>query len=427
MKRLVTYLLCSITCFTSLYADLTLEFCIEQARTNYPLIRKFDILSATKDVSLSDINKSWLPRISLYGQGNWQNDVPQLPDALSGIFNQLGQSVKGLDKLQYKVGVDLSQTIWDGGQSRIQRQRERTQYDVDAASLEVELYDVEERVLNLFFGILLYDEQIAQTRLTIDLLNANVERISNMLAAGTAMQCDVDMLTAQKLSLCQQLTQAEAYADLYRQLLSIYIGEDISNEKLTLPDDSMPTDMTSDHPELRLFDARVRLNESKLNEFNTSLMPKVGFFASSYYGYPGYNYFESMLNRDLSFNITIGVKVSWNIDSYYSRHNNKLRIELADESVRTDRDTFLFNSNLQSQSSLRQIRALRDIVATDSEIVNLRVSVREAAEAQMSNGVIDATAFLTKLTDENDARLTAGYHNIQLIQMIYQLKHILNR
>ena len=63
----------------------------------------------------------------------------------------------------------------------------------------------------------------------------------------------------------------------------------------------------------------------------------------------------------------------------------------------------------------------------DSRIVELRANVRRAAEAQLENGVIDATALLSKITDENQARLASAYHEIQFIQSIYQLKYTLNR
>ena len=63
----------------------------------------------------------------------------------------------------------------------------------------------------------------------------------------------------------------------------------------------------------------------------------------------------------------------------------------------------------------------------DARIVELRAAVRRAAESQLENGVIDATALLTKITDEKLARLNASYHEIQFLQNIYKLKNTLNR
>ncbi|MDE6394556.1 MAG: transporter, partial [Duncaniella sp.] len=142
---------------------------------------------------------------------------------------------------------------------------------------------------------------------------------------------------------------------------------------------------------------------------------------------PGFNYFKSMIDRSLSFNIMAGVKVSWNIDSFYTRRNAEMRTSLNARSIRADRDVFLFNTRLQSTSQLDAINSLRALMKDDAEIIALRANVRKAAESQLANGIIDATALLTKISDENLAMLNAKLHEIQLIQEIYNLKYTLNR
>lgn len=409
------------------HAQLTLEHCIARAHENYPLIANYSLLESTRDLNLSEIDKAWLPRIEIYGQGTIQNAVPSFPDALSDMLTQMGQDFEGLDKLQYKVGAELSQNIWDGGSTRSRRAVERAEHKQQRVQLDVELYALDERVQNLFFGILLMNEQIAQTRNTISLLDSNLEQMQAMLRNGTAMQSDVDMVEAQRLTMQQQLTQAEGALEGYRKMLEIFIGEPVAAESLTMPDGTIPAELTSDRPELRLFEARKELNESQRTAIDASLMPKIGLFAQAYYGYPGYDYFKSMRNRDLSFNVTAGVKISWNIDSFYTRRNKNRQLEVAADLIENDKDTFLFNSDMQTQSQLSDIRSLQSVAETDRHIVELRTSVRRAAESQLANGVIDATALLTKITDENQAGLTARFHQIQLLQSIYKLKYTLNR
>ncbi|MDE5750856.1 MAG: TolC family protein, partial [Duncaniella sp.] len=160
---------------------------------------------------------------------------------------------------------------------------------------------------------------------------------------------------------------------------------------------------------------------------DTNLMPKIGFFAQAYYGYPGLNYFESMRTRDLSFNLLAGVKVSWNIDALYTRDNGRRRTALDAARTEADRDIFLFNSGLQTASQLENIDGLRKVMDEDARIIELRANVRRAAESQLENGVIDASALLSKISDENLARLSASLHEIQLIREIYNLKYTLNR
>lgn len=408
-------------------ADVTVEQCVALAQENYPLIQKYDLLRQSRQIDLSDINKSWLPQIGIYAQGTVQNAVPSFPDALSNVLDQMGTDMKGLGKLQYKVGVDLNQTIWDGGSSKASRTIAESENAQQEAALDVELYAVRERVENLFFGIMLVEEQIKQAELTLTLLESNLAMLRSMKTNGTATQCDVDMVEAQFLTVQQQITQARSISDSNRRLLGIFTGTDMSDEKLTKPSSSMPSELISARPELALFDARIKNNDARLVSIKSSVMPRIGLFAQAYYGYPGYDYFKSMMNRDMSFNVLAGVKVSWNIGSFYTKKNSERKLRLANDDIVADREVFLFNSNLQTSSQTAHISELEGIMKEDSRIVELRANVRRSAESQLRNGVIDATALLTKITDENQARLTSSYHEIQLIQSIYQLKYILNR
>lgn len=391
------------------------------------MVKKYDLLASTLDIDLSDINKGWLPRIGVYGQVTAQNVVPSFPGSLSGVLQQMGQPMKGLGKLQYKAGVDVSQTIWDGGVSHVQRELRRAGTAAEQSALDVEMYAVRQRVENLYFAILLTEEQIAQNRNTMTLLDANLERLKAMLRNGTAMQSDVDMIEAQSLTVAQGIAQAESALNGYRTVLELFIGESLQGVELIRPDSVMPSELQSDRPEIRLFDTRIVAADASRRLADTALMPKVGLFAQAYYGYPGFDYFKSMITRDLSFNIMGGVKVSWNIDSFYTKRNVSRRNRLDIAGIMAEKETFLFNSDMQVASQLEKIKGIRDVMKDDSRIMALRANVRKSAESQLQNGIIDTTALLTKITDENQAALTARYHEIQLVQEIYNLKYILNR
>lgn len=411
----------------SAVAEISLDYCLERAEDNYPLIKKYGLLEKTSELNLSDINKSWLPRIGVYGQVTAQNVVPEFPETLKNVLAQMGQESRKLGNVQYKAAVDVSQNVWDGGTSKAQRAVERASSAESQAALAVQIYAVREKVMNLYFGILLMDEQIAQTENTISLLRANHTRMESMVKDGVAMQSDADMIEAQMLSMTQQLVNARSAVKAYRKVLSIYTGENLENENLEKPQAAMLSDLQSNRPELGLFDAQTRLNAIRRKVIDSSLMPRVGLFAQAYYGYPGFNYFESMINRKLSFNVLAGVKISWNIDSFYTKKNSLNKLALATEGVENDREVFLFNTGLQTCSQTEAINGLREAMEYDEKIVILRGNVRKAAESQLKNGVIDATALLSKITDENQALLTAAYHEIQLIQNIYKLKNTINR
>ena len=384
-----------------------MEECVKLAQENYPLIRKYGLLTQVEEIDLSEINKSWLPQVSLYGQGTAQNETPSFPESLAKVVSQTGTVIMGVDEWQYKAGVDIRQNVWDGG--------------------EVQLYAVRERVENLFFAILLLDEQMAQTRNMLTLLENNLDKLRAMLRHGTAMQSDVDMVEAQCLSVKQQLIQAERSSKSYREVLGLFTGKQLAGQELLKPDSSIPHDLVPNRPELRHFEAQAQVNEAKRASVVASTMPRIGLFAQAYYGYPGFDYFESMMGRDPSVNLLAGVKVSWNLGAFYHKKNENRKLRLASDNIAVERDMFLFNTNLKIRSQLDRIDELRAVMQENKRIVELRERVRKAAESQLDNGIIDATDLLAKLTEEKQARLTASYHEIQLLQGIYRLKYTLNR
>ena len=427
MKNSVTAILFCLITAVGLHAEITIDECVSKAEAHYPSVRKYDLLAATKDIDLSDINRSWLPRIAAYGQLTGQNVVPSFPESLTGVLEQMGQELKGLGKLQYKAGVDVTQSIWDGGVSAASRNLVRSQDDARRAALDVELYAVRQRIENIYFALLLIEEQTAQNNVTYNLLMNNLEKLRSMKGNGVAMQSDLDMVEAQALGLKQVIAQAQSAAHGYRRVLELFIGESLVGETFVRPDGEIPLNIESNRPELRLFESQLVLNEATKKISDASLMPKIGLFAQAYYGYPGFDYFKSMINRDLSFNIMAGVKVSWNIDACYTRKNTSRKAAVNAKNIDADRELFLFNTDLQSASQIETIKGLREVIKYDERIVALRANVRKAAESQLDNGMIDATALLNKISDENIAEIAAKLHEIQLIQEIYKLKYTLNR
>lgn len=425
-RFLAAMLLCAAP-YASAAESVTLERCAELTRENYPMVRQYRLVEQTAAVSLSDINRGWLPRVGVYAQATAQNAVPAFPDALGDVLDSMGQRVDGLSRLQWKAGIDLSQTVWDGGAAKAARRIERARTTQAEAAIDVEMHAAVKRVEDLYFGALLLREQLSRNQATIALLESNHRKLLSMEANGTATRSDAEMVEARILSLRQQQTEARGALDSYLRMLGIYTGLRIDDGDLEKPSLELPADLTPDRPEQRLLDARGQVNDATKASIAASVMPRVGFFAQGYYGYPGFDYFKSMMSRDASFNLLAGIKVSWNMDSFYTKRNNERRVALANESIDTERQTFLFNNRLQREAEMARIESLREVMEDDRRIIELRQSVRRAAESRLANGVIDTDALLANITDENQARLSASYHEIQMLQYISNLKHILNR
>ena len=426
MKRIA--LLCGcLLAGLSAGAQVTLDECRRLARKHYPEIRQYDLVHRTEEYTLSNARRAWLPQLSFAVQATWQTEVPSFPNALAGMLAQQGIDMPGMNKDQYKAALELNQTLWDGGKSEADKRIARAEAAEQARSADVDLYALQGRVDNLFFGILLLDERIAQTRLTLDLLRSNLEKVRALQRNGVAMQSDADAVEAELLTVNQQLTQVTASRDSYRRMLEIFTGRPLDGEQLERPDASEPRSMESSRPELALFDATADKLTAQERLVKAATRPCFGLFAQGYYGYPGMDYFQSMMSPDWSWNAMAGVKMSWNFGAYYTRKNSLAKLRTAKEQVEVQREIFLFNTRLQTAEESGDIARLRKALADDDRIVALRRSVREAAESKLRNGVIDTDDLLRKITDEAAAATARSAREIELLKTIYELKHTINR
>lgn len=113
------------------------------------------------------------------------------------------------------------------------------------------------RVDDLYFGILLLDEQLLQTDYTLGLLRSNLDKVRALQRNGVAMQTDADAVEAELLTVNQQRTQVAATRDSYRRMLGVFIGRRLDGETLVCPDVAEPASFEPERPELALFDARI--------------------------------------------------------------------------------------------------------------------------------------------------------------------------
>lgn len=425
MKRLLFTLLAMVYTLT-VHAQ-SLDECRRLAREHYPAIRQYDLINQTEQFNLSNAARAWIPQISVSAQATYQSATPTYPEAFSAILEANDIDMAGIRNDQYKVAIDISQNIWDGGQSKANRAIAKAEAEEQRSSLDVSLYDLQSRVDDLYFGILLLDERMAQTEALITILDSNLKRMKTYFNNGVATQADVDAIEAELLTAKQTLGQVESARASYRRMLEVFIGQPLQTEPLERPAMRELTSRTSARPELDMFDAKADKLAAQRKAINTSVMPHFSAFVQGYYGYPGMDMFRSMMNAEWTPNAIIGVRMSWNIGAFYTKKNNLSKLRVAEKQIAVERDVFLFNTEIQTTQEDGEIARLRKALEDDDRIVELRRRVRIAAESQLEHGVIDATDLLHKITDETNAMLNRSTHEIELLQATYRLKTALNQ
>ena len=401
------------------YAQITLEECLRKTQDNYPLVHQYGLVEKTKEYNLENAAKGYLPQFALSAKASYQSDVTEIPAKLPGV------DLKGLSKDQYQVMLELQQKIWDGGGIRMQKKQTIAEAEVEKEKLNVDMYALNDRVNDLYFGILLLDEQIKQNTLLQDELERNYRQITAYVENGIANQADLDAVKVEQLNTKQKRVDLVSSRAAYLKMLSLLVGEALSPETVLekpVPQSTVSAVSEIRRPELALFDAQGAGLQVQEKALNVRHLPQFGLFVQGAYGNPGLD----MLKNEFSPYYMAGVRLSWNFGSLYTLKNDRRVIEKKRQQLDNNRDVFLFNKRLEMTQQDQAIHSLEKQMRDDDEIIRLRTNIRKAAEAKVANGTLTVTEMLRELTNESLARQSKAMHEIQRLMGIYQLKYTIN-
>ena len=429
MNRYIFLLLLALSFLnSSAFGQLSIDQCQDKARKNYPQIKQYSLIEQTSAYNISNANKGYLPQLSFSAQATYQSDVTEIPASLGQMLSQLtGQNITiaSMSKDQYKMVAELSQTIWDGGMISSQKEQIKANTELEKQKLEVDLYTINERVNQIYFGILALNEQRVQIDLLQKELQTNYEKVKAYMQNGVANQADLDMIRVEQLKVKQKNAELISLQKSYREMLAVMIA-DTTALTAALEKPVFDTDMNREfgikRPELKLFDAQTSLFASQEKMIRAGNLPKLGVFGQGGYGNPGLN----MFNPGFTPYYILGAKLTWNFSGLYSQGNHLQKIALNKQTVASQKETFLFNTNLKVVNAQNEIAKIKEQIKSDDEIIALRKNIKKAAEVKVENGTLTVTDLIREINAESAAIQDKALRQIQLSMAIYNLKNITN-
>lgn len=414
MKSIIIYLaLVFFTFFGNIYSQLTLEICQTKAQNNYPLIRQFDLVEQSKEFSLSNANKSYCPQLSLTVIGGVVDGLPEF-----SLPGQDGSSTK------YNLisMVQLNQNIWDGGITSANKSIVEAETEIEKAGLEVSMYGIEDRVNNLYFGILLINEQIQQQELLKNNLKRNLGVIQNAVDDGAGYKSDLDEVRVEILNAEQRIDELHSNQKAYTQMLSAMIGAEITADEIFVRPSSKNSYLSDriNRPELSLFENQRIMLEAQNDLKGSRLYPKIGLMGVGLFINPGVSFGPSDLTRAL----IAGLSLSWEIGGLYTNSNNNQLTQIGLNKINVNQETFLFNTNLQLSQTSAEISKYGSLIEKDKEILKLKSRIKDAFEVKYENGISTMSELLDRINDESMATQNLIMHEIQYLMALYQHKNI---
>lgn len=408
MKRLLTVLLALPAMLYAQEPTLSLQKAYELAQQNYPLIKQRDLVRQTSELSIENIGKEFLPQFNLSGQATYQSAVTEPKISGAGAFIEI------LTKDQYRLLADVNQLIYNGGTTKQQKNIQQLNEEVEQQKIEVELYKLKERINQVFFGVLYLDEQLKQVELIKVDLNNGIKRVEAQVNNGTSFRSNLHVLNAELLKTDQRTIELKASRKGFLDVLSLFINQRLpENTKLEKPKVEVAVSANEiARPELKLYSTQEKLLGGQYRLIDSRNRPKASLFFQGGYGRPGLNMFVN----GFDFFYTTGIRFNWAFGGLYTEKREKKIIELNQKSVDIQKEIFLFNTNTQLKQEQSEVEKLQKLVETDREIIDLRIKVKDAAKAQLENGVITANDYLREVNAEDLARQSLITHQIQLLQ-----------
>lgn len=387
---------------------LDLQQAYELSQKNYPVVKQKDLIRQTANINIENLQKGFLPQFTVSGQASYQSDVTSVPVSLPGI------TIESASKDQYKLLADVSQLIYDGGITKEQKVYQQLNATVEDQKVEVELYKLKERINQLYLSILYLDEQLKQVELVKADINTGIKRVEAQVKNGVAFRSNLNMLKAELLKTDQRSIEIRSSRAGLVDALALFVGHplnaDIHLEKPVSTAVAIGEEIT--RPELKLYSVQSKLIGQQDKLITAKNLPKASLFAQGGYGRPGLN----QLKNEFDFYYIGGVRFNWSLGGLYTKKKEKELVKVNRQIVDIQKETFLLNTNAQLKQQQAEIDKLLKLVASDYEIISLRASVKDAANAQLENGVITANDYLKEVNAEDQARQLLITHQVQLLQ-----------
>ena len=437
MKKLILAVTLQVLFVAALHAaEITLDECVAFARSNYPTIKKLEIIRITENCDFTNASSSWLPSVRLGIWAGWTNRNPDINElysntkdaALKEYYRKMFEddwNVLSPIPWEYNGILEVSQNIYDGGMSSALKGEARAKAELQELEVSSTLEVVEKKVEELYFSILLLTDRKKQMDVQMEVLERNKKKLSDLERSGNGSVLSVKMIQAEIISLNQQENILIGNLAAYKQSLSLFVGKDISNMELELPRiPDVDSKSIYDTPAMKMIDSRINMAKASMKTLDASLKPQIALVGEMAYGYPGRSIFKSVVSHNPELNLALGIKMSWNLTPFYTRKNDALKLQNQIRLLNIERESLLLNTRIENTSLNMQIAEMKNTLRQDEELLALRKEIRQIEEARLENGIIDTSSFLDKVSEETKATLAKSIHSIELLQCYRNLKSL---
>ena len=398
--------------------NLSLEQCQKEVQETFPLHKGKELLGKSSLLNIENLKAANLPKLYANGKLSYQSDV-------TGISFS-GMNTPKAPKDQYSLNVDIEQLIYDGGKTKHRVNVEKKAADVDIQNLEIQMYQLRERVNIAFFSIQLVRKN---KEVLLDKQKTILQRIKLVKSAvenGAVLPANLKILESELLLIKQQFMELNAIESSSFNVLSQLMGRSV-DIKTELEQTSFNENIVADisiqsknRPEYKWYASQQFLLDAQKDLLKKDRYPVIKGFGQMGYGNPGYN----QLTDKFDTYYMLGAKVSWQIFDWKTNRRKQKAILIQKNLIETKELGFTQNQLIDSGRKSNEIQKFKILLQQDDAIIELHEDISKSSASQLDNGVITSSDYLDDLNKEIQAKLNKEYHAIQLQQSLAEYKRI---
>ncbi len=403
-KQILLWLLFPVQ-FAIAQQSVSLSNCQNWAREQHPLLDQKELYQQISNLNLENNESNYLPQVTLKAQATYQSDVTKVGISMPGV------TIPSVSKDQYKMYLDVTQNIWDGGLTKANEILETAQGEINKQGVEVELFKVREQVNNLFFSSFLLQENLKIILIKQETLESRKSMLESGVKNGAILQSDLDLILAELVKVKQQKIELQSNRETVLSSMAILTGRQVDNlQNLVFEDSRISSDDQLERPELSLFERQTDVLSASSELIQKKRNPKLYGFGQAGYGRPGLN----MLNDQFDTYYLVGLGLNWTVFDWKNTKRSKETIMLKQQLVQTQQQQFERSVSIALDNELKKISKLEELLASDQELIELQERITKNSASKLENGAITTSDYITDLNAEMAARTTMETHKIQL-------------
>jgi len=388
---------------------ISLNWCIDKAHINHPRFGNTSIIESISENKLENIHSGNLPQLELNGKASYQSDAISIDLPIPGI------DFPSSPKDQYKVSLDITQSIYDGGFSKSKGKIEDASKNVEISQLEIDLRTSKMQIKDLYFSILNLQKNLEIIDVSLNQLQENRIVVETGINNGVLLDSDRDLLDVEIIKLKQRKSELLNAKRTGIEVLSFKMGEAIDPSVTFLPTDFYIPQLDSiERMEEKLLDQQAEVLEMNKSLLKARTMPKLYAFGQFAYGNPGLN----MLKDEFDTYYIVGAGLKWTIWDWNTTNRDKEALTYQQNLINSRKLQFEsdIHSALVNQKST--IKNHEENLLAFENILNLRSNITKTAKVQLQQGVMKTLDYLTIFNQETMSRIQLENEKLLLQQAI---------